>query len=345
VPPHSWTHGQLETIDTCPCCRTSSIGNEYSRRDDELSFSETWSFIKCGECSSIFLHHRPDAASLPLAYSHYYTHASASDEPSLVSEGASLRNRMVQSYLAKRFGIRFPATSRLAALLIELILPVRMLLDMYGRHVPRDMCSATTRLLDIGCGNGAYLLRAREMGITAMGCEPDIKAAEACRRQELDVIHGDAFDERLVPGSFDIITMHHVIEHVADPTALLSRAHSLLKPGGRLWLGLPNPQSLSLRLFGRSWKGFHPPFHLIIPTQSVLQRWLLASGFNSSKAVRRGMQSRGLWRMSETLFKREEGRNPKLSTPMRTLVDMAATLSPKYGEESVVVATKAQDDV
>ena len=55
--------------------------------------------------------------------------------------------------------------------------PLRLKLDYYARHLQ----GTPSRLLDVGCGNGGFLLRAREMGWKAEGCDPDPQAVQTCR--------------------------------------------------------------------------------------------------------------------------------------------------------------------
>ena len=55
------------------------------------------------------------------------------------------------------------------------------------------------------------------------------------------------------PGSFDVVTMWDVLEHVADPPAFLRRASALLREGGYLFVNVPDLESWAARLFGRRW--------------------------------------------------------------------------------------------
>lgn len=135
--------------------------------------------------------------------------------------------------------------------------------------------------------------------------------------------------------------MNHVIEHVEKPQEVLKSAYELLRPGGRLWLGLPNPQAPGIRLFGASWKGFHPPFHLVIPSQRVLRDWLTDCGFKNVRALRRGMQSRGLWAESMRIYQRDGGEVPDLILHLiKMACDLGATMCPVWSEETVIVAEK-----
>lgn len=100
--------------------------------------------------------------------------------------------------------------------------------------------------LEIGCGAGANLveLRRRQPGCRTTGVELHAPAAAvAARRPEIDdVRHGDALDPALALGAgrMDLIILSHVLEHFADPAALLARCLHWLAPDGQMLIALPN---------------------------------------------------------------------------------------------------------
>ncbi|HUG13436.1 MAG TPA: class I SAM-dependent methyltransferase, partial [Thermomicrobiales bacterium] len=119
------------------------------------------------------------------------------------------------------------------------------------------------RVLDVGCGTGLYLHLARQQGMSARGVELSESAAAYGReRFGLDIHHGTLETAALSPGSFDVITMWHVLEHLPDPVGALRRCASALAPGGSLLIGTPNFASFEARVFGRRWYSLDAPRHL-----------------------------------------------------------------------------------
>ena len=184
-------------------------------------------------------------------------------------------------------------SSTLGAGAFKMLPPLRLKLDYYGRHLYPSEFPAQGQLLDLGCGNGSFLVRAREMGWSAIGLEPDPKAAEAARQEGLDVYQGMLAD---APANwkekFDVITMSHVIEHLPAPADALKTIFDFLKPGGVLWLACPNPDSLGSRFYRSAWRGLHAPFHLAIPTQAALRHLLDQAGFRPIRLLRRGTHAK-----------------------------------------------------
>ena len=120
--------------------------------------------------------------------------------------------------------------------------------------------------LDVGCGDGRYLdvLAARGVPTSGLhGLELDADVVARARARGLQVTCERVEDcTRFTPGSIDLITMFHVIEHVASPRAVVERLVQWLAPGGVLALETPNVDSLDARAFSTGlWGGYHIPRH------------------------------------------------------------------------------------
>ncbi len=106
--------------------------------------------------------------------------------------------------------------------------------------------SGWRRLLDVGCGDGLLFDRLAEFG-EVEGVEPDLRLLDPkgpWRRS----IHAVPFDESFRPTHrYDVILMLDVLEHLADATAALRHARSLLAPGGIMVITVPAFQWLWTR--------------------------------------------------------------------------------------------------
>lgn len=119
-----------------------------------------------------------------------------------------------------------------------------------------------SRLLDIGCGAGGYMLAARELGCPAVGLEPSLEHSTVGRSLGLDIRSG-YFTAGIFPaGSFDIVLLSHVIEHIYDPKRFLREVFEVVKPGGVLVVVTPNADSLVARICGPYWTMLKPVDHV-----------------------------------------------------------------------------------
>jgi 2-polyprenyl-3-methyl-5-hydroxy-6-metoxy-1,4-benzoquinol methylase len=85
----------------------------------------------------------------------------------------------------------------------------------------------------------------------------------------------------LQPGSFDVITMWHSLEHVHRPLDVLRAAFELLVPGGKLIVATPNLASVPYRVFRQNWFGLDLPRHLTHFTPATLGAIITAAGFRA----------------------------------------------------------------
>lgn len=119
------------------------------------------------------------------------------------------------------------------------------------------------RYLDVGCGSGADLVRMSERGWKVAGFDVSERAAAAGRASGLDIRSGSELaDARFDGASFDLVTLFCVLPHVHDPLALLREIHRLLRPGGTLFMTVPNLHSVNFWLFRSHWYHLEPPRHL-----------------------------------------------------------------------------------
>ena len=130
------------------------------------------------------------------------------------------------------------------------------------------------RLLDVGCGDGSFLLAAKEAGWDVAGTEINPHLARAFN---LDIRH----NLRQIEGTeqFDCITMWHSLEHMKDVKSTLHLIAGLLTPKGRLHIAVPNNDSLQAKLFGPRWLPLDVPRHLYHFNPSSLRIGLENAGF------------------------------------------------------------------
>jgi SAM-dependent methyltransferase len=335
-----------EEIGACPACACPSRRPAYAALTDEFfgTAPGEWQSWSCDGCGSLYLDPRPTRETIGAAYAGpYYTHdASQAPHAAALERWGRLRN----GYLNQRFGYREQPASGAGPIVVRLLPHRRAIIDRSHRHL--DL-RAGRRLLDVGCGAGAFVAQMSAMGWAAMGIDVDpaaVEAAEAAGRPVRLAELRDLAAETPRP-EFDAITLNHVIEHLYEPHEQLVLALSLLRPGGRIWLATPNARALAHRYFRSHWTGLDAPRHLFVLSRRALQTMLIDAGFEATSfATPAPALSTHLSWMSLAAAR---GENPlEIGTrPVRrrdriavTAIEWLPLLAPTLNDELVVLARR-----
>ncbi len=146
------------------------------------------------------------------------------------------------------------------------------------------------RLLDVGCGSGAFLNVAQQRGWDVTGIELSPELSQVSRRAVKAEVINAAFESVALPEeSYDVVTMWDIIEHVLDPVFCLRKVERLLKPGGMALFCTPDEDSLLARaglfLYRMSGGGvsypalaLHPTYHTYFFSRSGFKTLVGKSG-------------------------------------------------------------------
>lgn len=146
-------------------------------------------------------------------------------------------------------------------------------------------------ILDVGCGWAQALLHFKRLGASCYGFDPALEAVEYGISQGLNLKHCGVESMNVFGGKkFDVVMLNNVLEHLAEPVAVLTEIRqSVLKDGGLLIITVPNEfnkfQVAAQRLHNLEPWWVTPPAHLNYFNKSTLQALLAGCGFQSELAV------------------------------------------------------------
>jgi len=124
--------------------------------------------------------------------------------------------------------------------------------DPYWRRMKRIakfLDPNKTTLFEIGSGSGRFIKEVKPHVKEIVGLELNEKQAEFCRNQHNVQIYNMPVEDVRLEEKFDIVCMFQVLEHVADPGAMLKKAMSFVKPNGLLYIDIPNLMDPILSLY------------------------------------------------------------------------------------------------
>lgn len=217
----------MEILESCPLCKGEDFKDRFACVDYTVS-KETFQVVECDSCGFVFTNPRPFEKDL----GNYYksdTYISHSD----TSKG--LVNKLYKA--------------------------IRKI-TLNQKHSLVSPFIQAGSLLDIGCGTGAFLNYCKQQGVSVNGIEPDSDARNfGINNYRIDVFPENKLHE-FTNNSFSVITMWHVLEHVANLNERVSEINRLLTDKGRVFIAVPNHLSYDAQYYKDNWAAYDVPRHL-----------------------------------------------------------------------------------
>ncbi len=263
---------RLKNQHNCPICNSTNkhVLIDEARDINHGNVPGLWTFWKCDYCKSIYLNPIIQQDDLLLAYSKYDTHAENDSIPFRKNGKEDFWHKIKLGYLYIRYGLNSGKKYYPYGFLMYLAPPyIRAEWDTHMMRIPKTK-NHKLKLLDVGCGSGEFLKRARLCGWQVKGVDFDKVCIDIARKNGLDVIHGsiNAIEKT---ERFDVITLSNVIEHVHNPMQLISQSIELLNTGGKLCILTPSCDGPGLRKWRENWTTLDTPRHLFILSKDSLK--------------------------------------------------------------------------
>jgi len=348
---------QIRTEEVaCPLCFSRSRRRLFADPDRAHQREVDFAVVECISCGFRFTSPRPDRESMvrfyPDAYGPYQGFGGSGlalfDPRSFFL--VRFKNELKYSVLTKHYGCKPQELPPRLSILNHMPEGIREMAEglafwLHKKRNPRvPVCNGNRKALDVGCGNGMYLLFLKRLGWDVTGFDIASHVDAAVSEAGIPVLTGSL--ESLLPyrGAFALISMWHVLEHLPDPAADLQRIRDLLSHDGSLLIGVPNSASITAKLMRSYWYQWDLPRHLNHFTPGSMVRLLNKTGFRVKtlshlhktslpQSLRSWVEKEERWRFLKPLVKMEG-----FSRAVR-LLDYPLALT-RSGENILVMAGK-----
>ena len=225
-------------VDSCPLCAGRELNRVYWARDRHYGIAGLYTIVRCSACSLMFLNPMYCDEELSALYpTDYYAYQDSCKRSRLKEIGKAL--------LCFRIGTRDPRFQ------------------------------APGRVLDLGCGTGWFLRDMRDKGWEAYGVEINQAAAELGNRTAgLNIFAGTLRQADFPSDFFDYVRANHSFEHISCPGETLNEIYRVLRPDGRLLIGVPNVRGLCAIVFREYWWYLGAPVHPFTYSDKTLSQLL-----------------------------------------------------------------------
>lgn len=244
----------------CNICFNENGNTEHVAHEMMFGYKDEFIYIECANCGCVQIEHYP--GNLEKYYPSNYFAFVKRDIPSDNCINRYFRYKWVKSALTGR-GI--------IGKLIDRIRPAPELYRILRKH----KIGVESSVLDVGCGNGTFLLNLYRAGFNnLLGIDPYLPQD----------VH---YDDRLIllkkslkdlDQQFDLITLHHSFEHMPEPLEVLKKLNDILMQDGLLIIGIP-VIGYAWRYYGINWVQLDAPRHLYIHTTKSMEILSKKSGF------------------------------------------------------------------
>jgi 2-polyprenyl-3-methyl-5-hydroxy-6-metoxy-1,4-benzoquinol methylase len=219
----------MQLILNCPVCGHNTFEPRLSVKDYTVS-TEIFDVVECTKCTLRFTQRVPDEAHIGKYYQ-------SDDYISHTDSKKGLFNNVYQLVRGFALGSK------------------RRLVEEFTK-------SQQKKMLDYGCGTGAFLHEMKLNGWDVSGIEPDPGAAKKAMELTASDVKSPSALDSFEPASFDAITLWHVLEHVHTLNETLEKLKLALKPGGFLFIAVPNYTSHDASYYQQHWAAYDVPRHL-----------------------------------------------------------------------------------
>lgn len=226
----------------CNIC--GNVNNNISFVCEEKQFNtmEKFEYVRCSFCGCIQIVNKP--IDMNCYYpSNYYSY------------NIEYNSKNIKEYILSKFYKYMMNEYNILGFIVSLF---------YSKSwLKRGLVTRTSKILDVGCGNGYLLKQMYYSGFENLnGCDPFNKN-EISLDNKIVIYNKSIFD---ICDKYDFIMLHHSYEHMDEPLRVLYRLSEMLNENGVIVIRIPLSDSYAWRKYGINWYQIDAPRHFYLHT-------------------------------------------------------------------------------
>jgi 2-polyprenyl-3-methyl-5-hydroxy-6-metoxy-1,4-benzoquinol methylase len=237
-------------IQQCPVCGGKTFSKFLACEDYTVSHG-TFNLIQCKQCDLVITSPRPHEDDLGRFYS----------SPQYISH-----SKVALTLFDKVYQI-----SRTFALNWKLNL------------IKENSLTPVKTLLDFGCGTGSFLQKCSNAGLQVTGVEPSDRPRQIANENLPQHSVYQSIND--ISGTFQVITLWHVLEHIPDLNNIIDQLKHRLEQNGTIFLAVPNHLSYDAKTYRQHWAGYDVPRHLWHFNKKNMEQLMNTHGLKLQKII------------------------------------------------------------
>ena len=247
----------------CPICKKIDFIKVVSNCKENIPLTEkSYSYGKCLNCKVISQFPTPDMPTI----SKHYQFLNKEKEKNISNKKTLALFFKIKDYYQNKKNIKNN---------------LRNILKFWEKDYPYLHMIHGRKILDLGAGNGFFSLAAKEKGFDVISIEQNKSSINFAKLIGVKMIESDISSKISMKyaSEVDNITMNHVFEHILEPYNFLSILKKNISKHTKVFIIIPNANSIWRYIFKEKWYGWDPPIHVHLYNKKALEIIIKNAGF------------------------------------------------------------------